>query len=133
MTNNFLYPITNIQPSQLFINKNKLTTINELFIYKGIESISPIPLKRLDNEIIYVDGHTRALVLYQNAFKKIPAIWEPEELDWDAYRICVSWCKNKGIYTIADLESRIISNKEYQITWINRCQKMHKKLDSNRN
>jgi len=51
-------------------------------------------------------------------------------LDWNEYKICVNWCKNEGIRSIADLTDRIVSQKEYDVLWLKRCEKMQQELAS---
>jgi len=82
-----------IQPSQLYISSEKLSEIMKTFDSARSESIEPIPIKKLGNDIVFVDGHTRAFAAFLHGFSKIPVYWETEELDWDAYEICVKWCK----------------------------------------
>ncbi|MFX0007260.1 MAG: ParB/Srx family N-terminal domain-containing protein [Candidatus Hermodarchaeota archaeon] len=119
-----------IQPSQLYISKKKLTKIKKKFNLTDISTLEAIPIKKLGNEIFYTDGHTRAFAAYQAGFKEIPVVWEDEELDWEMYEICIKWCKDAGIYTIADLSDRIIDQKEYKFLWYKRCDELHKKLTS---
>jgi hypothetical protein len=94
--------------------------------------MEPIPVKKLGNEIIFVDGHTRALAAFLHDFSEIPVYWEDEKLDWDAYKICVRWCKKEKIRTIADLKNRVISQKDYEILWYKRCEKMQRNLELRR-
>jgi hypothetical protein len=91
-------------------------------------AIEPIPIKKLESRIIFVDGHTRALAAFLHGFPMIPVYWEDEELDWDAYAICVEWCKKEGIHTIADLKSKVVSQKDYEILWYRRCKEMQQDL-----
>jgi len=79
-----------------------------------------------------VDGHTRALAAFLNGFPEVPVYWETEDMDWEAYGICVEWCRDEAISTMADLQSRIVSNKEYDEMWLDRCAKMQKELEKNR-
>jgi len=53
-------------------------------------------------------------------------------LDWEAYEICVKWCREEGIYTIADLKDRVISHQEYKKLWYDRCSKMQNNLKQKR-
>jgi len=92
------------------------------------ESYESVPIKELDGEIIFTDGHTGALVAYLKGLEKIDVSWEDEELDWDLYRICVRWCKEAGITKIKDLRDRIIPDVQYQILWLERCRKEEEKL-----
>jgi len=64
---------------------------------------------------LYTDGHTRAFAAYQAGLTKIPVIWEDDELDWEMYKICIQWCRDEGLFTIADLSSRVITHKNYEI------------------
>lgn len=121
-----------IQPSQLFICSEKLSEVLKTLNPNKPESMEPIPIKRLDGEIIFVDGHTRAFAAFMHGLLKVPVYWEREKLDWDAYRICVEWCKKENICTIADLKDRVIPQKDYEKLWYERCEKMQRDLENKR-
>lgn len=125
--------LNKIQPSQLYISKQKLAKIKENFNPKDLSTLKVIPIKKIDNEIFYTDGHTRAFAAYQADLKKIPVIWEDEDLDWELYHICINWCKDAGIYSIADLSDRVVDQKKYEILWYKRCHKLLQQLALNRN
>lgn len=99
---------------------------------KDSKSIEPIPVKKLGDDIIFVDGHTRAFAAFLHGFSEVPVYWEYEELDWDVYKICVEWCKSEGIRTIADLKNRVIPQGEYEVLWYERCEKMQRNLERKR-
>lgn len=124
--------LNKIQPSQLYISSEKLSEVMKRFDFNKPEFIEPIPIKRLGNEIIFVDGHTRAFAAFSCGFSEIPVYWEDEELDWEAYKICVKWCKQEGNHTIADLKNRVISQKDYEVLWYRRCEKMQQDLKAKR-
>jgi len=128
MTRTFIMKLDEIQPSQLYISSEKLSEIMKTFDPNNSKSIEPIPIKKLGNEIIFVDGHTRAFAVFLHGFSEVPVYWEDEELDWDAYEICVDWCKREGIRTVADLRNRVVSQKDYEILWYRRCEKMQRDL-----
>ena len=109
-----------IQPSQLYISSEKLNEV--------MKAIDPIPIKKLGSRIIFLDGHTRAFAAFLHGFPMIPVYWEDEELDWNAYAICVEWCKKEGIRTIADLRGKAVSQKDYEILWYRRCEEMQQDL-----
>lgn len=117
-----------IQPSQLYVSSEKLSQVTRTFDPSRPESIEPIPIKKLGGEIIFVDGHTRAFAAFLHNVSAIPVYWEDEELDWDAYEICVDWCKGEGIRTIEDLKDRVVSQEDYEILWYRRCEKMQQNL-----
>lgn len=131
MTKIFSVKLVEIQPSQLYISSDKLSNVMKNFPSKST-SIEPIPIKKLKDQIVFVDGHTRAFAAFQCGFPKVPAYWEYEELDWEAYEICVDWCKEEGIHTIANLRNRVIPQQEYEKLWYERCAKMQKELEAKR-
>ncbi|MEM2152368.1 MAG: ParB/Srx family N-terminal domain-containing protein [Candidatus Bathyarchaeia archaeon] len=124
--------LSEIQPSQLYICSEKLSEVMKTFDANNPTAMEPIPVKRLGDDVIFVDGHTRAFAAFLHGFSEVPVYWEDEELDWDAYRICVEWCKNEGIRTIADLKNRVVSQREYEKLWYERCEKMQKALEAKR-
>jgi hydrogenase maturation protease HycI len=127
----FLMELNEIQPSQLYINSKKLENVMENFASKP-SLMEPIPIKKLGNRIVIVDGHTRALAALLHRFPKVPVYWEEEELYWEAYETCVRWCLDEGIYTIADLKNRVISHEEYNKLWYGRCAKMQRAPETKR-
>jgi hypothetical protein len=128
MTKAFMMKLDEIQPSQLYICSEKLDEVMRAIDPGGPSEIEPIPIKRLVGRIIFVDGHTRAFAAFLLGFPRIPVYWEDEELDWDAYAICVEWCDKEGIRTIADLKNRVVSEKDYEILWYQRCEEMQQDL-----
>ena len=131
MTKTFFMQLGKIQPSQLYISSDKLSSVMDDFPSEP-SLVEPIPIKKLRGEIIFVDGHTRAFAALKCEFSRVPVYWEYEELDWEEYEICVEWCKEEGIHTIADLENRVISHQEYEKLWYERCAKMQKELEAKR-
>ena len=63
--------------------------------------MEPIPIKKLGNERARY-GHTRAFAAFLYEVSEVPIYLADEELDWDAYEICVKWCKENGIRAISD-------------------------------
>jgi len=112
-----------LQPSQIYINKAKLEAIIEVINDEGFAALEPIPIKELDTEMVIVDGHTRALAYHIFDIQEVEVVFEDEELDWQMYRFCVYWAKENDIFAPQHLEERIISNEDYQVLWIDQCQK----------
>ncbi|MFX1476340.1 MAG: hypothetical protein ACFFCO_12825 [Promethearchaeota archaeon] len=131
MAKAFLMKLDAIQPSQLYISSKKLNIILRDFPSEP-NSVEPIPIKKLGDEIVYVDGHTRAYAAFLSGFSEILVYWEYEEQDWEAYEICVGWCKEIGIYTIKDLKDRVVSQPDYERLWYKRCAEMQKDLERRR-
>ncbi len=133
----FLYPLADLQPSQLYISAAKLTDVLARWRPPTLETLEPIPIKRLNGtdgriRVIYTDGHTRAFAAHRLGFTEIPVVWDEDALDWEAYQICVDWCLDVGIRTIADLEGRIIPPEQYETLWHDRCQTMQDALAEQR-
>ena len=63
MNNHFYFKIEKIQPSQLFLSDKKVNEVSTLVQKFGFEILKPLPIKELNNEIILIDGHTRAYIL----------------------------------------------------------------------
>jgi hypothetical protein len=130
----FSFPLSFIQPSQLYINRNKLEVVQEYFKSKEWPAVvPPIPVKLLHGKVVFTDGHTRSFAAHLAGFLYIPVYWDEDELDWEAYQICVDWCLEVGIYSIADLAGRIIEPADYAMLWLDRCKLMQDKLEETRN
>ena len=132
MTGIFIMKLEEIQPSQLFISSEKLSQVMKEFDPLKIETLRPIPIKELGNEIIFTDGHTRAFAAYLSGLSEVRVFWDDDEMDWEAYEICVEWCKGAGIHTIADLKDRVVGEEEYKLLWHRRCDVMHQELEVKR-
>ena len=128
----FLMSLKEIQPSQLYVSNEKLTIVMEALGSDDSGSIEPIPVKELNGEIVSTDGHTRALALHLKGHSEVEVEWEDMELDWEAYEICVAWCKEEGVHSIIDLKNRIIDPPEYQVLWLDRCREMQEALEAKR-
>jgi len=114
MVHIFTMRLEDIQPSQLFINAEKLSHVLRTFDPSDPETLPPIPVRKLAGQIIFTDGHTRALAAFLSGHPEIRVFWDEDELDWEAYAICVQWCREEGIRTIADLKDRVIPREEYE-------------------
>ncbi len=133
MVHTFTMRLEDIQPSQLFINAEKLSHVLRAFDPSDPGTFPPIPVRKLAGQVIFTDGHTRALAAFLSGLSEIRVFWDEDELDWEAYAICVRWCREADIRTIADLKGRVISREEYERLWIRRCQQMQQALERKRN
>lgn len=118
----------NIQPSQFYISLNKIAKIKKWFNPEDLSNFEPVPIKEIDGNIIFTDGHTRAFVAFSAGLKKIPITFEKEELDWDMYKLCIEACIQKGIYTIRDLETELLDEIDYDLKWHKWCDTMQKSV-----
>jgi len=128
----FEMALGNIQPSQLWISAPKLARVQERWPTIDARTLPPIPVKRLGNLAVMTDGHTRALAAYLAGLFRVPVCRETDDLDWEAYDICVAWCRAEGIRSVADLKDRIVSAADYESLWYRRCRAMHRELAARR-
>ncbi len=132
MSPTFQLRINQIKLSQIYVSSAKLESVMRVF-EEGNESIlEPIPIKEIDGRLVATDGHTRLLAWFLNDYEEVDCEWEDTEMDWDAYRVCMQWCEEEGIQTVADLANRIISPQEYEILWLERCRIMQEDLEMKR-
>jgi RimJ/RimL family protein N-acetyltransferase len=117
----FLLPITRLQPSQLYISEGKLRLAREWFNPAEPGCFDPIPVKRLDDRIIITDGHTRAVAAHLAGWDAVPVYWDKDELNMHAYAMNVKWCDEEGVHNPVDLAGRIVPHKEYEYLWRKRC------------
>ena len=125
----FLFELLKIQPSQLYISKRKLRKVKKK-IKRNDNKIEPVPIKKIGVDFVCTDGHTRTFAAYQMGLNKIPFEWEDEELDWEMYKICINWCKERGIFTIKDLENRVVNHSKYKKLWYKRCKIMQQEVEN---
>ena len=132
MEDSFKISMYEIQPSQLYISQTKLNNVLNAMKSSNPLDMDPIPIKKIDGEYVSTDGHTRGVAWLLSGYEYAEVIWEDENLDWEAYRICVQWCKDESITSIPDLKERIISNEDYEVLWLERCHNMQEDLNSER-
>ena len=133
MRNIFKAKLLHIQPSQLYISSEKLSHVIGSKTLINAETFEPVPVKKLGSRVIFTDGHTRAFALFQSGISGIYAYWDnDDELDWEAYQICVDWCLEQNIYSIKDLNDRIVSEQDYKKLWLKRCSIMECRLAEKR-
>ena len=128
MSHCFWLPLSDIQPSQLYVSKGKLARVWDWWRPPHLKSFSALPVKRLKGRVIFTDGHTRAFAAYQMGFQHVPVYWDEDALDWEAYQICVDWCLDANIQTVMDLAGRMLTPEDYQHLWLDRCQTMQTAL-----
>ncbi len=128
----FWTALGDIQPSQLWVSAEKLAQVQELWPAIDAHTFPPLPVKRLGDRVVMTDGHTRALAAYLSGLSQIRVYWDEDDLDWEAYEICVAWCEADRIRSIADLKDRVVSEEDSERLWYRRCRAMHQELADKR-
>lgn len=121
--------LLDIQPSQFYVSEEKIRNIKKWFNPNNLSNFTPIPIKEWNGRIIFTDGHTRAWVAFLSGLSHVPLVWDEDEMDWEAYQICVDACIKRGVCSVADFQGRVLSDHDYKIKWNGWCNKMHTELD----
>ena len=124
--------LNDLQPSQLHIYSDKLAEVERSMGCTRGCSMDPLPVRRLGPRTVLTDGHTRALAAFRQGRSSVLAYWETDELDWEAYEVCVQWCLQEGIHSVADLQTRVVTAEQYEELWYTRCRAMHERLSTQR-
>ena len=124
--------LQDLQPSQFYISEKKLADVRKWFNPDDLNHFEAIPVKVLDGLPVMTDGHTRAVVAILAGCKRLPLIWDEDDLDWDMYRRCVEECTALNILTPQDLVQRIISEDEYDVKWNQWCDAMQAEIKEKR-
>jgi hypothetical protein len=109
----FYVNIKDIQPSQFFVDMDKVNAI-ETFI--GSEEDLYIPLAKIEDCLISLDGHTRLYYAVTRGYTRVRAFFtEPG----DYLEEFVEEARKRKIYSPYDLE--LASHEEYKIKWDKFC------------
>lgn len=116
----FFIELHKVQPSQLYINRDKLESVRN-WLDADSHNYDSIAIKEYNGEIIFTDGHTRALVLYEQNATKVKVHWDKDVSKDALHKECTRWCKLEEITHISDLRSRVLSEDKYKTHWIDKC------------
>ncbi len=116
--------LLDLRPSQIYLNGNKIEAVKRSVGEGSVTRLLPIYVKLMGGDLMITDGHHRAFVAWLNGEAEIPTINDTDDdMDWHAYEVCKDvWCKEAGIFTIADMADRIIPTDDYEWLCIGRCE-----------
>ncbi|MCK5130447.1 MAG: GNAT family N-acetyltransferase [Clostridiales bacterium] len=118
--------IKELQPSQPYLSKGKLLLKSKVFNTRDISAMAPIRIAKRGKKYIICDAHTSVYLAYMNGFKKVPCYIDTEHMDMSTYEMKIDWCKQEGINKVADLATRIIEHKYYEVMWLKKCMQMRR-------
>ncbi len=105
--------LSNIQPSQFYVDEDKLEAIKS-FINKGEDIV--VQVIPWNDRFISLDGHTRLYLASMLGFKHVKAvIVEQEEWVWQF----VIEAQKRGIITPKDMA--LLSHEDYEVKWNQFC------------
>lgn len=108
----FKLPIKILQPSQFFIDKDKLKEIEQNLLEEDI----CIPVAIIHDEYVVLDGHTRLYYLYRNDVKMVNVYLDTA---FASIQDFVYMAKEMNIFSISAL--KLLSHEEYDIYWNKFC------------
>ncbi len=128
--NTYVKKIDDIRPTQLYICKEKLASIEGYIGSVGLEELDPLPVKTIGKKTFFTDGHTRAFALFKSGADEIEVYEDKDDLDWIEYLVCLDWCEQEKIHNIGDLQDKIIPEPAYNERWLDRCRRMQHTVKS---
>ena len=121
-------PILKIYDLQIILSSyfsdTTLEEVREAWRRAEEDQLPPVLVTRIDEELSLIDGHSRALVAYEQGQAQVKAEVLPlgaiegsralyEHIHRDGPR--------QGVRTIADLEDRILDPEEHKRIWVGYC------------
>ena len=113
----FRVNLYDIQPSQLFVNENKLEAVST-FVNTSEDVV--IPLMENKGELISLDGHTR---MKAAELKGIETVYGLRSHDEDYGVDFSKIAKRRNITSIKDV--KVLNDKDYDRAWIQFCENIH--------
>lgn len=106
-------PLSGIQPSQFYVDEEKLAAIQN-FIEAGEDIV--IPVCQWQDRYVSLDGHTRLYYAVTKGWKQVRAVEEePDHVIFDF----VKEAQARNIFTPQDME--LLNHEAYQEKWIKFC------------
>ena len=121
----FKIDLAQIQPSQFYIDKDKISAISSFIHNPEDIIIQVLPSK---DRYISLDGHTRLYYAVMNGWNSVYAV--KEESDEWLYTF-VREAKNRNIYTPMDMV--MVSHSEYEEKWNGFCDALFAETDGESN
>ncbi|MCO8244163.1 MULTISPECIES: hypothetical protein [unclassified Haladaptatus] len=119
----FALPLSEVRPSQLYINGLKLSLVTQWLDFDAPE-YDPLPVRKIHGEWTLTDGHTRAFVAHLSGADELRVVRDTDEIPMAMYEQCVSWCEDEGVTEIGDLTGRVVTNETFEMQWIDRCRSL---------
>lgn len=110
----FDLPIGQIQPSQFYVDQEKLRAVGSFI--RGPEDIV-ISVLEHEGRYVSADGHTRLYLAYQRGYDHVRAFLEK---DAGGYLLeFVKEAQSRGVFHVEDMEK--LSHEEYEVKWNQFC------------
>ncbi len=118
-------PLESIQPSQFFVDEDKLSAART-FIHSAADII--VQVIPYGNRFISLDGHTRLFLAVQNGFCKVKAlVSETDDWIWTF----VHEAEQRNIFQPGDMI--LLPHEQYEISWNQYCDSVFAGLEQSGN
>ncbi|SNI30780.1 histone acetyltransferase HPA2 [Streptococcus pneumoniae] len=112
--------IADLHLTQLYLSEKKLQDIQMLYQSAETIQVDPISILAFGDCLLITDGHHRA---YQALLAGRDTIFAEGDRDGgdELYHLYAQACEERKIYSVFDLEDRILAQDGYEAKWYNWC------------
>lgn len=110
----FDLPLQQIQPSQFYVDQEKLAAVGS-FIKREEDIV--IPVMEYEGRYVSEDGHTRLYLAHRRGYARVRAFLEEEDIGY--IPDFVKEARSRGIYHVGDMAE--LSHEEYEEKWNRFC------------
>lgn len=112
--------IADLHPTQLYLSEKKLQDIQMLYQSAETIQVDPISILAFGDCLLITDGHHRAYQTLLADRDTISAEWDRDGGD-ELYHLYAQACEERKIYSVFDLEDRILAQDGYEAKCYNWC------------
>lgn len=127
--------IATLRPNNWYLSASKLNRITRAWREGTEGKLPPVLVTEIDGTPSLIDGHCRAFVAQQQGKRSILATTKSLKViggPTGVYEYLHREGERKGILTIADLETRVLTAREYKRLWVSLCRSLEDSLDKAR-
>ncbi|MBO5283484.1 MAG: hypothetical protein J6B43_10235 [Lachnospiraceae bacterium] len=118
----FDLPLREIQPSQFYVDQEKLAAVGS-FIQREEDIV--IPVMEYEGSYVSEDGHTRLYLAHRRGYARVRAFLEEEGTGY--IPDFVEEARSRGIYHVGDMTE--LSHEEYEEKWNRFCDAFFARLE----
>lgn len=118
----FALSLEQIQPSQFYVDRDKLSAVGSFV--QGPEDIV-IPVMEQEGRYVSQDGHTRLYLAYQRGYGHVRAFLEKDAGGYIPDFVLEA--QERGVFHVADMEA--LSHEEYEVKWNQFCDDFFAKFE----
>lgn len=113
--------LSDIQPSQFFVDEEKLAAVRS-FIHAPEDVVIPVIVH--EGRYISLDGHTRLFLAAQQGWQSVLAVYDTAD---DVLLAFAREAARRGVHTPADMT--LLAHAEYEVQWNQFCDDFMARLE----